>query len=328
MRGGALGQAESVIAAFQHRHNPPAAQLPGEVHDHVGELPEMLRLEPHRRDGIVAVRIEPGGDEDELRAEFPHRPLHDFARHVEILLRRGAVRNRPVHDAAEAGAFAAFLARAGAGPVRPEMERREEDRAVAVEDVLRAVAVMRVPVEDRHAADAQALAEIFRGDRDVVEDAEAHARGGHGVVSGRPDRAEGVAHFAAEDGLDGRERRARRAHGRRVGHRGDDRLRVERAAAGLGHFAHAPHVRRLVDEAQLLERRVAAGRMQAPVPEPRPPELGDDPRQPVRVLRMQPGLMLQRTAGRKKCRCSSASPSLATDYRYDTQRRYLHGFHR
>src|SRR6185436_19750409 len=70
----------------------------------------------------------------------------------------------------------AGLRRAPRSRIRAVMVRAEvEDRIVVVEDVLRAVTVVVVEVDDEHAADAVDLLQIARGDRDVVEDAEAHA---------------------------------------------------------------------------------------------------------------------------------------------------------
>ena len=63
---------------------------------------------------------------------------------------------------------------------------------VAPEDVLRAVAVVDVEVDDRDALDAVRGLGVARGDRGVVEEAEAHRRRRFGVVAGRTRRHEGV----------------------------------------------------------------------------------------------------------------------------------------
>ena len=54
------------------------------------------------------------------------------------------------------------------------MERDDEDRVVAAEHRIGAVAVVDVPVDDRHALDSQAVLRMTRGDGDVAEQAEPH----------------------------------------------------------------------------------------------------------------------------------------------------------
>jgi hypothetical protein len=69
-------------------------------------------------------------------------------------------------------------------------------RGVAGQDVLGAVAVVHVEVDDRHALAAVAFQRIARGERHVVEEAEAHGAAAAGVVAGRAHRAEGVLQLA------------------------------------------------------------------------------------------------------------------------------------
>ena len=63
------------------------------------------------------------------------------------------------------------------------MCRNVEDPRVVPEDVLRAVAVMDVPVDDEHAF--ALVRELCRGDRDVVEQAEPLAARPGRVMPGR-----------------------------------------------------------------------------------------------------------------------------------------------
>jgi hypothetical protein len=54
------------------------------------------------------------------------------------------------------------------------VDRDVEHVRVVPEDRLRAVAVVGVPVDDRDARRAEPLQRVSRGDRNVVEEAEAH----------------------------------------------------------------------------------------------------------------------------------------------------------
>ncbi len=72
--------------------------------------------------------------------------------------------------------LAALAERAGAGIERHLVGRGVEHVRVAPEDVLRAVAVMDVEIDDRDALGAVDGLGVARGDRRVVEEAEAHRR--------------------------------------------------------------------------------------------------------------------------------------------------------
>jgi hypothetical protein len=71
-----------------------------------------------------------------------------------------------------------------------------KDAVVVVEDVLRAVTVVIVEIDDENAADVVNLLQVTRGDGDVVEDAEPHAAIACRVMAGRAHRAERVLHTA------------------------------------------------------------------------------------------------------------------------------------
>ena len=105
------------------------------------------------------------------------------------------------HVAAVAGAqrrvddlvvLAGLAERAGAGIERHLVGRRVHDGSVVPEDVLGAVAVVDVEIDDGDALDAMGRLGVAGGDRRVVEEAEAHRRRRLGVVAGRPGGDEGV----------------------------------------------------------------------------------------------------------------------------------------
>ena len=69
-------------------------------------------------------------------------------------------------------------------------DRRHQHLLVALEDVLGAVAVVHVEVDDRHALQAVRVDRVARGDRDVVEDAEPHRPCAACVMARRADGTE------------------------------------------------------------------------------------------------------------------------------------------
>ena len=71
------------------------------------------------------------------------------------------------------------------------MRRHVEHVGIVLEEMLRAVAVMQVPVDDDDATDARA-AEMRGRDRDVVEETEAHRAPVLGVMTRRPHEGDAV----------------------------------------------------------------------------------------------------------------------------------------
>src|SRR5207248_3102587 len=115
---------------------------------------------------------EAGAHEDEIRLEGPS--LRNKLRLERLQKLRVSCPDRHGHielraDGAPLAALR-FSARARIGAVM--MRAEVENRRILVEDVLRAVAVVIVPIDDQRAADAVDLLQIARRDGDVVEYAE------------------------------------------------------------------------------------------------------------------------------------------------------------
>jgi hypothetical protein len=69
------------------------------------------------------------------------------------------------------------------------MDTVEHDAWIVVEDILRAVAVMHVPIDDQDARQAECRLRVFGRQGDVVEQAKTHAPLGRGVMPRRPHQA-------------------------------------------------------------------------------------------------------------------------------------------
>ena len=104
---------------------------------------------------------------------------------------------------------AALGGRARPGVVRPLVKARIKDRGVVLEEVLGAVPVVDVKVDDRDPLESVDLLEVARGDRCVVDETKAHGSRRLGVVSRRPDKTERVPPLSRDDPVSGEERRAR-----------------------------------------------------------------------------------------------------------------------
>ena len=139
--------------------------------------------------GSSAVGVEPARDEDPVRARTPRSP----ARATSSSAAPHHVAGRPRRQReveGEARLPPGRRPRRG-GPV-PGIERMLVGRdvehvGVVPEDLLGAVAVVHVPVDDQHPLAPRRARR--RGDGDVVDETEAHGPVGGRVVTGRPDRA-------------------------------------------------------------------------------------------------------------------------------------------
>ena len=146
------------------------------------------------------MRVEAGGDDDQVRREIVDAPAGcatvKASRKMSLPVRG---RQRRVDDVADAG----LVLGAGAGIERHLVGRAVEHARIVPEDVLRAVAVVHVPVDDGDALGAMRLLRMAGGDGGVVEQAEAHGRRLLGMVAGRARRHEDVVGAAGEHVVDG-----------------------------------------------------------------------------------------------------------------------------
>ena len=130
---------------------------------------------------------------------------------LTISVSQARLQPRHIDGASLARADAGFveLARAGKETAPAPMQRDEEYVGIGLEDVLRAIAVVHVPIENRHALDAM-VAPSGRGcDCGIVEEAEAECLVALGVVARRTHQRKRAAHLAEQHRLCRLEGRAR-----------------------------------------------------------------------------------------------------------------------
>jgi hypothetical protein len=135
------------------------------------------------------------------------------------------------------------------------VDGEEEHRRVRVEDVVRAVAVMDVPVDDHDALHAQRRLRVPSGDGGVVEEAEAHGARDLGVVARRAQAGDARRGGSADERLDERHGAARRSQRRLPRARHHRGVHVDRTAATRGQRPHHFHVPGGMDALELLARR-------------------------------------------------------------------------
>ena len=115
-------------------------------------------------DGQVEVRLERLGCRDEFVTEGS-----------QDLFASGAGGEGAVHGAVRALVCAGFIRPSRPGIPGRLVDTKEKYRAVFVENILRPVAVVDVPVGDQHSLDTMFALRIAGGECNVVKHAEAHA---------------------------------------------------------------------------------------------------------------------------------------------------------
>ena len=191
---------------------------------------------------VVLVRVLAGRDDDEVGVERRHDRRHDLVERRQVGVVAAAQRQLHVDVVAGAGAAAGLGRRAGLRMARAPAAVRhvpgDREHVVAlVEQRLRAVAVVDVPVQDRHPLLA-AAARVLGRQRGVVEEAVAVGRAARGVVAGWPHQRVRQRRVAVQHGVAGADGGAR---GRQQGGPGARRRqRRARPPAAVGRSSRAP----------------------------------------------------------------------------------------
>ena len=137
------------VTTLERAHDPPAAPGLRALDEKARQRLEVLVLERERAERIARQRIEARRDESRDRARSPSSPRRSRRRSASTYVARrkvGAHRDIP-HVAVRT----AIVGGAGAGIPRPLVHRDEVDVALVLDERLRAVAMMDVPVDDEHA---------------------------------------------------------------------------------------------------------------------------------------------------------------------------------
>src|SRR5690606_13748439 len=137
---------------------------------------------------------------------------------------------------------------------REAMRGEESDRWILVENLLRAVTVMNVPVDNQYAGKPVRSLSVPGGNGHVGEQAEAHRVGGKGMMSWRPREHDRLALRVGERGIDRSQRGSGSKAGNGIAVRAADRIRFNGSAALSAELVHEPDVIRAVGKRQLIRR--------------------------------------------------------------------------
>src|SRR5215210_3566173 len=202
-RGDARREGVEVVATLQDERRGRRPHLAGQGGEPGSEAPEGRGLQRHASQRVVPVGVVTGGDQDQGRTELAHYGEEDPGERRRVSFFPRTRGEGHVHGEAPSLALPHLV-----GPAGPRIEgalvgREVEHLPVFVEDVLGAVAVVHVPVEDGYSLDP-ARTGVLGGHRDVVEQTEPHPGHPPGVVAGRArDRKRRLPRKGALDGRDG-----------------------------------------------------------------------------------------------------------------------------
>ena len=188
-----------VVTAFEQRDQPPATVPVGGFEHPRAHPSEELRAQTDVRQRVVDVRIEAGRDNDELGCECVYARENLLDEDLSILLVSGARRHRAVEGRAFTASDAGLRKCASARIERILMSAHVEHGRVFLERVLRAVAVVHVPIEDQNLVETMLLLQITRCNSDIVEQAESECLIVLRVMARRTGKRESVLHVTRDD---------------------------------------------------------------------------------------------------------------------------------
>ena len=195
---------------------------------------------------IVDPRVESGRHEDEIGPEGLGCGQELFPKRADDLFAARASGDGAVDRQPRAGSLASFGRRPRTRIERMLVGVEEQHGAVLVEDVLSAVAMVHVPVGDEHTAHAVLRLRVPRSDRDIVEEAEAHALLRRRMMSRRPHHGKSVSQAACQHLVHGRQQAPGRQLRNFQGSCGKGRVAGGESVQALGHV--------LVDDPQVVGR--------------------------------------------------------------------------
>ena len=179
-----------IVSAFGHERDATAAALLRQGAQRLRHRAKSLRRQPHAGQRIAFVRIEACRDQEQVRPELTNDRHDHFVKRDMVIIDGRTHLEWQVHGCTSARSLANFISGSSAWVIWILMRRDVQHTRVALEGVLRAIAMMNVVINDRNARGTQRLRMSCR-DRDVVEQAEAHRPIAFGVMTRRPNEREG-----------------------------------------------------------------------------------------------------------------------------------------
>lgn len=164
-----------MVASLQRGGDLPLAESFSRLPDQSSQSVIVLFVQAHSTDGIPAIRVKAGGDQNQLRREFPCPPLQrGFQPGLQgTSIRSGGEGDVPGESQSPSSPPFLFTARAR---IKGVLMGGEEVRVgILVEALLGSVAVVDIEIDDPDPLEAEFLLKMARPNGHVVEDAESHS---------------------------------------------------------------------------------------------------------------------------------------------------------
>ena len=188
MGQGSRGERFQIISAFQYRDEPAATGTVGEGADLAGDPAVVGVLQFQLAERVAPVGVETGRDDDQLGVKLLN--CWQAVRPPGVPEFRAAITRG--QRQIEYVAAALFFGKARARVKRVLVAGNIQHVRRRFEDSLRAVTVVDIEIQDRHALRTVRCLGMAGGDGGVVQQAKAHGPGRLGVVPRWPGDAERV----------------------------------------------------------------------------------------------------------------------------------------
>ena len=255
MAHGCLSYTVRGVPALEYAHQPASAPRLRARNQRTRKRFEVIELQSETAEWILGERIEPGGNDDEIGDE-PLGCLIDSALERRQVLR--ARESGALRDVPDGAVRSSVVLGTGTWIPRPLVHGYEMNVWLSLDQSLSSIPVVDVPIHDEHSGKSVFVACVVSCDCRVPEQAETHAAVAHRVVPGWSNRAEAPRMAAAYRVID-RVERASRSRRRGVpGSRARDSVSIEPSTSSFGEISDRLHVRTVMGQSDLLERRMAS----------------------------------------------------------------------
>ena len=169
MSSNRLAKCIEVVASFEHRNNSGRSVPLGKPHHFLSHFSKVRVFEQKSTQRIASPRIKSGRNDQQVGRKLSLNHFQSIDESLMMRASRGSFAERNVQCSPFALASAGLTRSAGSRIERMLMRRKIKDRRIVIENVLSAVAVMYIPVDDKYSFRAIASLRIACGDRGVVE---------------------------------------------------------------------------------------------------------------------------------------------------------------
>lgn len=175
------------VSAFEGARNSSVAPRFCTLYQAARETNEVVDLESESPERISGERIESGGNQNEVGDKALGSCINCAFQRCDVTLRglRSGHRHVP-----HAPMWAAILGGTCPRIPRPLVHRNEMNVGLRLDERLRAIAVMNVPVDYQDSLCAMFFPRVMRCNSDVAEEAEPHRAAGQSMMTGRTDGTE------------------------------------------------------------------------------------------------------------------------------------------